>query len=73
MTPAYKPVTEMTIDERIAHYESTGAIAAGCRLCDEAAYPVLRAGHDMPFMPRHTASSRCRSGHRPHCTCDTCF
>lgn len=23
--------------------------------------------------PRHTASVRCMSGQRPHCTCDTCF
>jgi hypothetical protein len=25
------------------------------------------------FQPGHTASSYCRSGKRPHCTCDTCF
>lgn len=25
------------------------------------------------FAPRHTASDRCRSGKRAHCTCDTCF
>lgn len=23
--------------------------------------------------PRHQASSRCRSGQRAHCSCDTCF
>lgn len=23
--------------------------------------------------PSHYASPRCRSGKRPHCTCDTCF
>ena len=23
--------------------------------------------------PDHAASERCRSGKRPHCTCDTCF
>lgn len=23
--------------------------------------------------PSHAASSRCRSGRKPHCTCDTCF
>jgi hypothetical protein len=23
--------------------------------------------------PSHEASPRCRSGRRPHCTCDTCF
>lgn len=25
------------------------------------------------YFPRHTASQRCQSGARPHCTCDTCF
>lgn len=25
------------------------------------------------FQPGHTASRYCRSGQRPHCTCDTCF
>jgi hypothetical protein len=25
------------------------------------------------FQPGHTASVRCMSGRRPHCTCDTCF
>lgn len=26
-----------------------------------------------PHGPRHLASSRCQSGKRPHCTCDTCY
>lgn len=25
------------------------------------------------MMPSHTASPRCQSGGRNHCTCDTCF
>lgn len=25
------------------------------------------------MMPSHTASDRCESGKRNHCTCDTCF
>jgi hypothetical protein len=25
------------------------------------------------MMPSHTASPRCQSGSRNHCTCDTCF
>ncbi len=25
------------------------------------------------FFPPHDASSRCESGKRSHCTCDTCF
>jgi hypothetical protein len=36
-----------------------------CAYCDEHG--------DDPMMPRHMASSRCESGKRPHCTCDTCF
>lgn len=39
--------------------------AGECAYCD-------RDGDD-PMMPRHTASERCESGKRPHCTCDTCF
>lgn len=38
-----------------------------CKACDEA----RDRGDKM--MPPHHASSRCESGKRPHCTCDTCF
>lgn len=38
-----------------------------CPTCDRARETGER------FMPRHTASARCRSGQRNHCTCDTCF
>ncbi len=41
-----------------------------CKSCKEfynAANPLL------VHAPRHKASSRCESGKRPHCTCDTCF
>ena len=36
-----------------------------CSYCDQYG--------DDPMMPSHTPSSRCESGKRPHCTCDTCF
>jgi hypothetical protein len=36
-----------------------------CAYCDEWG--------DDPNMPYHEASTRCESGKRPHCTCDTCF
>ncbi len=36
----------------------------GCRECE--VYSVFGG-------PSHHASSFCRSGKRPHCTCDTCF
>ena len=40
-------------------------VVSGCRACN-------RSRHD-PMMPYHDASPNCQSGHRPHCTCDTCF
>lgn len=30
-------------------------------------------GFGRPAGPRRTPSSRCESGKRPYCTCDTCF
>lgn len=36
-----------------------------CQQCYEQS--VFRGG------PSHAPSSRCRSGQRPHCSCDTCF
>lgn len=36
-----------------------------CGYCD--------AYRNDPMMPSHTASDRCESGKRPHCTCDTCY
>jgi len=38
-----------------------------CTYCDK------QRESESTFFPRHTASDRCRSGHRNHCTCDTCF
>jgi len=63
----------MTITERIATLERAGRLDPTCRGCDEH-YRHYRAGHeDPPFAPSHKASETCRSGKRPHCTCDTCF
>lgn len=36
-----------------------------CACCD--------ANRADEMMPPHDASLRCESGHRAHCTCDTCF
>lgn len=38
-----------------------------CVSCDRA-----RESSDT-MAPRHTASDRCQSGKRNHCTCDTCY
>jgi hypothetical protein len=39
----------------------------GCGYCETE----KEAGRT--FFPPHRSSPRCRSGGRPHCTCDTCF
>lgn len=62
-----------TIEQRIERLERQGAIQPECPTCQREAYPALYAGKHLPFVPRHTASQRCKSGQRPHCTCDTCF
>ena len=36
-----------------------------CTTCD--------ANRNDSMMPSHTASDRCESGKRPHCTCDVCY
>lgn len=36
-----------------------------CSYCD--------AHRNDSMMPSHTASARCESGKRAHCTCDTCY
>jgi hypothetical protein len=64
------PLDEDTKEAQIAHMEAIGSIQPGCRACQEfynSPKPVN------VFAPRHTASSRCRSGKNSHCTCDTCF
>ena len=37
----------------------------GCSYCDECRHDNM--------MPSHTASPRCESGKRNHCTCDACY
>lgn len=47
-------------------------VFADCSLCEGAALEWQATGQ-IPFGPRHRPSERCRSGKRPHCSCDTCF
>lgn len=62
-----------TIAARITRLETAGHLDPGCRGCDEF-YAHIRAGKpDMPFAPLHRSNPYCRSGKRPHCTCDSCF
>lgn len=58
-----------TKEQKIARLEAAGIIVqdcSGCRYWYE--HPTAS-----PMAPSHNASSRCRSGQRNHCTCDTCF
>lgn len=57
--------------EQIKRMEATGAIDPDCDYCRHEFYARDNPVH--VFAPRHTASSRCESGRRSHCTCDTCF
>ena len=56
---------------QLRRLEATGSIDPGCDYCRHEFYARDQPVH--VFAPRHTASSRCRSGKRPHCTCDTCW
>ncbi len=58
-----------TRQERLDRWQAMGSYDPDCKSCEElAAHPTLNA-----FMPSHKPSSMCRSGSRPHCTCDACF
>lgn len=58
-----------TRQERLERWQRSGHYDPSCEACKELAeHPTLS-----PFMPPHDPNSRCRSGKRPHCTCDACF
>jgi hypothetical protein len=59
-----------TREERLLRHQELGSYDPNCPTCvrEKRDHPTLD-----PFMPNHTASPRCRSGRRNHCTCDTCF
>lgn len=58
---------EETKEEKIGRLVRERYIFRDCRGCD-----VFFDNPDA-MAPRHNASSRCQSGKRPHCTCDTCW
>lgn len=60
---AARVLTPAEIASRETRLEPVGE----CAGCDR-----IREGNEMHF-PRHAPSSRCESGSRPHCTCDTCW
>lgn len=55
--------------ERLLRWAEMGVYHPDCKSCEElAAHLTL-----MALAPSHKASVMCRSGSRPHCTCDACF
>lgn len=66
----FSPAVEIAVEtkpQRVARLERQGCIVRGCKGCE-----VLFENPDT-MAPRHKPSERCKSGKRPHCTCDTCF
>jgi hypothetical protein len=69
LRPSMQP--RETRSEALARWEREGFIARDCKGCEEF--------YDTPeypwavFAPRHTASPRCESGSRAHCSCGICW
>ena len=61
-----------TTEETIARLEDKGSLDPEYLSCQREHYPSLRKG-EWPFAPNHRPNAHCRSGKRPHCTCDACF
>jgi cytosine/adenosine deaminase-related metal-dependent hydrolase len=62
--------THETRAQVIARLERLGSLEPGCPGCAE----LYAAPNPLAVCaPRHTASRRCESGKRAHCTCDVCF
>jgi hypothetical protein len=58
-----------TREERLTRWQEIGSYDPECPMCATIpAHPTLD-----PFQPSHAPNPRCRSGRRPHCTCDACF
>lgn len=62
-----------TAIERITRLESIGYLDPNCKTCQEIFYPAYKHGDVSVFAPSHKPNDKCKSGKRPHCTCDTCF
>jgi hypothetical protein len=60
-----------TREQMISRWEKEGWLDPTCLGCKE-----IYEHEGMPtsvFAPSHEASSLCKSGKKPHCTCNTCF
>jgi len=58
---------------QVGRMEREGDLDPMCAMCRDEFYSRTDTMPCDVFAPRHKASSRCESGKRPHCTCDTCF
>jgi hypothetical protein len=50
-----------------------GSVDPNCATCANSIIPAVKTTGQVPFQPSHRASPMCRSGRRPHCTCDACW
>lgn len=66
-------MTQEEIDRHIEYLEMLGSIEKACKYCERELYPQYKKGNFNVMAPRHKASNRCKSGKKPHCTCDVCF
>lgn len=60
------PATQVRYLDAWGH-ESVALYIDECTYCDD------ERTNRSTFFPNHFASTRCQSGQRNHCTCDTCF
>jgi hypothetical protein len=62
-----------TREEQLRRWEREGMLDPECAFCQREVYAATDKMPEDVFAPRHKALETCRSGRRPHCTCDTCF
>lgn len=70
---ALAKVPRKTREQAIKQMESSGLLDPDCTFCQREIYARTDVMPYNVFCPSHKASSRCQSGKRAHCTCDTCF
>lgn len=67
-----QPTRKIEMGPRAGQIVTDGAkLYVDCETCQSYKKALLKNG--TYFGPSHSASQFCRSGKRPHCTCDTCF
>ena len=63
------------IEDYIKKITESGDYDPDCKTCKNVIQPELVLGFKLSdiFCPNHKPSKNCKSGKRPHCTCDACF